>query len=331
MNEEIKKLIKLKRPDMDDRTLKYFANYFSVVAKDELLPDEVNIESIIDNTLSIADKIEFYTEEDEEYKSLGPDIKGLCDIPNKTLYIRGNLPEPLREIIVYHEIHHAAQTNIKTGNVGVNQYSNVGRMIMEAQTQYMAEKVYTEIHGFDFETKEYPTERLRMLKGGMINSSLHNYQMYDNLLTKLAIMLNVSKDYFVTINYQYEDGLRDLMNKYIEASNKYEFPKDFHSVLFDLDYIYVVDYMAYLENPDKKTILNGEETTDIYEIHPGMYMKLSLGEQQKRITYFDRENFLALLSNGGNYSEFAKYIIDNKNKQLVMEFVSDKQLDVFHN
>ena len=77
---------------------------------------------------------------------------------------------------------------------------------MEAQTQYFAEKIYQEIHGVAFEERQIPTENLRMAGNGIVTSKLHNYEMYDNLLSKLAIMLDVSKDYFVSINFLYENN-----------------------------------------------------------------------------------------------------------------------------
>ena len=43
--------------------------------------------------------------------------------------------------MIYHEIHHAAQTNRKNDRTGINQKGNLGRLILEAQTQYFAEIV----------------------------------------------------------------------------------------------------------------------------------------------------------------------------------------------
>ena len=74
---------------------------------------------------------------------------------------------------------------------------------MEAQTQYFAEKIYSEIHGVSFDEKRIPSENLRMINNGTVISNLHNYEMYDTLLNKLAIMIDVSKDYFVSINFLY--------------------------------------------------------------------------------------------------------------------------------
>jgi len=88
---------------------------------------------------------------------LGKDAKGLRDIKSKTIFIRKNLEESLKEMIVYHELHHAVQTNINNpyDNSGINQGNGIGRLILEAQTQWIAEEVYKIIHKVDFNTKKY--------------------------------------------------------------------------------------------------------------------------------------------------------------------------------
>ena len=70
--------------------------------------------------------------------------------------------------MIYHEIHHAAQTNRKNDRTGINQKGNLGRLILEAQTQYFAEIVYQRIHHVQFENKQIPSEESRMHKRGII-------------------------------------------------------------------------------------------------------------------------------------------------------------------
>ncbi len=193
MYEEIKKLIKSKKTTLDDQTLTYFTNYFYILVKDNLIPDNIKLEKSIDNAMMFASKVEFYDENHRVYLENGHDIKGFRDSKTKTIFIRDNLEEPLREMTVYHELHHAAQTNPNNSEVGINQESNIGRLIMEAQTQYFAEKVYSEIHNISFEEKLIPSENLRMVSNGTVVSRLHNYEMYDTLLSKLAAMIDVSK------------------------------------------------------------------------------------------------------------------------------------------
>ena len=323
MYEDIKRLIKQKNNNIDDNTLKYFTNYFYVAVKEKVIPDGLRLEEIIDNALIYASKIEFYDEKHRIYQEHGSEVKGLREPDTKTIFIRDNLEEPLREITVYHELHHATQTNPENNEVGINQESNIGRLIMEAQTQYFAEKVYQEIHGLQFETREIPSETLRMLGNGRVISNLHNYEMYDNLLNKLAIILDVPKDYFVSINYLYKnnEGLKDLERRYNEIREKQNLPYNFNSLLLIYDYIYCVDLLAYKKNKDKEIILNGEETQNAYEIHPNKGLKLSLKNQRAYLNKFDVDYFLALAQNGGNFIEFAKHVVDNEKRAIIEQYI----------
>lgn len=325
MYDVIKNKIKQKHPIIDDQTLKYFSDYFYVLLKRNIIPEGVEVETLIDNALKFASKIVFYDENHEVYKKYGGDVKGYRDPETKTIYIRENLSVPLREITVYHELHHAVQTNPKNNEVGINQESNIGRLIMEAQTQYFAETVYEEINNVNFEEREILSENLRMSNNGIVISKLHNYEMYDNIISKLSIILEEDKDFFVSINYLYEDnkGLKKLEEKYNEAYQKYNLTYNFNDLLLMIDYIYVVDLMAYIDSPVKKQILDGNETEQYYEIYPKQCYKLSLDKQRSMLNKFDVDYFLALLQNGGNYKEFAKYVVDNEKRNLIQRFLED--------
>ena len=321
--EDIKNYIYNKKNDIDNNTLEYYTNYFWVLVNSTQILGSNNIEMIIDNALLYASKIEFYDENSDIYKELGPDCKGLREPVSKTIYIRNNLEEPLREIVIYHELHHAAQTNPLNDEVGINQDFNMGRMIMEAQTQYFAEKVYSMVHGIEFEEKEITSEKLRMSSGGVVISSLHNYEMYDSILSKLSIMLGVTKDYFVSINYLYENniGLDKLKQLYESSKEKYKFPYEFEDFLFRLDYVYCVDLIAYKENPDKELLLKGEETKNSYCIYSNKAATLSLHKEFEVIDDLDTKYFLCLLDNGGDYNSFAKYMLKNKSRALAQQII----------
>ena len=214
--EEIKEYIYNKKANIDSATLEYFTNYFYVLSNNPQILGTNSIEKLIDNALIYASKIVFYDQNSEIYKELGPDCKGLREPKSKIIYVRKDLEDPLREITIYHELHHAVQTNPLNEEVGINQNSNFGRMIMEAQTQYFSEKVYQEVHNVNFEEKDILSENIRMMNGGIITSSLHNYEMYDSILSKLSTILDVSKDFFVSINYLYENnvGINKLKQTY---------------------------------------------------------------------------------------------------------------------
>lgn len=325
---EIKNYIHSKKSNIDDITLEYFTNYFYVLSNNQQILGSNNIEKIIDNALLYASKIEFYDKDSEIYKDLGPDCKGLREASNKTIYVKKDLEEPLREITIYHELHHAAQTNPENDEVGINQESNIGRLIMEAQTQYFAEKIYEEIHFENFKEKDIPSENLRMLNGGVITSSLHNYEMYDSILSKLSIMLNVPKDFFVAINYLYDDniGLNKLKQIYEEAKKTYYYPYEFEDFLFRLDYVYCVDLIAYKDNPDKEVVLSGNETENEYEIYPRKGAKLSLKTQFDVLDDIDRKYFLCLLDANANYKSFSRYLLKNETRALASQIVGDEMI-----
>ncbi|HOZ89156.1 MAG TPA: hypothetical protein PK737_02880 [Bacilli bacterium] len=323
MYETIKALISGKKPDMTELTLAYFTNYFYVLNKRKAIPEGSTLEALIDNALIFANKVEFYDQDHWVYQNNGPDTKGYRDLETKGIYIRNNLPQPLKEMVFYHELHHATQTNVANGEVGLNQESNLGRMIMEAQTQWFAEEVYKEIHQVDYQERVIPTGNLRMQPGGVIISNLHNYEMYDSLLSKLAIIFQVPKEFFVLISFLYQDnkGLEMLEARYQQLATRYKYKYDFNKLLYYLDYIYVVDLMAYIANEDKAVILSGQETAEVYEIHSGAGNELSLKKQYECITNIDLSFFVDLFDNGGDYQSFSKYIMDNKTRKMVNDFV----------
>ena len=326
MYEEIKQIIKNKKSDIDDESLTYFTNYFYVAKKRGVIPKKQKLESLIDNALLFASKLVFFEEDSEIAKKYGKDFKGVRVAGEKTIYVRKNLPDSLREILVYHELHHAVQTNPKNNKAGINQINWVGSLVMEAQTQYFAEVVYEEIHGVEFQEKEIPSENLRMLPGGTVVYKAQNYEMYDCMLSKLACLLEVDKDFFVKINYlgANDEGLNILKNKYDEAKEKYGFMWEFNDLLFYFDYIYGVDVKIYTNNPDREIILSGKETDTSYDIRPNAWYKLSLKNQKACIDSFDKHFFLCLLKSGGNYLDFSKYIIDNGVRKIANDYLESR-------
>ena len=323
MYNKIKELIKSRCKDIDSKRLVYFTNYFFTLVTKKIIPKNIELEDLIDNAYEYVKDIVFYDENHPKYKELGPDVKGLRDPKDKTLYIRYNLDEDLQEITSYHEIHHATQTNPKNNEVGINQTDNLGRMIMEAQTQYFAEQVYCMMHQISFEDKMILTEKLRMQSGGTVVSNLHNYEMYDAMLSKLAILLDVSKDYFVTINFLYDEGLKNLEKRYNEVRNKYNINLTFEGLMQILDYVYVVDFMAYKDNDDKEVILSDKETKEEYEIYKNFGSKLSLKQEFDYIYTFDKNIILSLLESQDNDKivSFSKYIIDNNMRNKINNYI----------
>lgn len=326
---EIKNYIVNKSNIFSETELEYIINYFEVLSNNPQILGNVKLEDLIDNALLILKGIVFYEIGDENYMKLnvGPDVKGKKNDDDGKIYIRNNLGEPLREITLYHELHHVVQTNTENNNkVGImsdansDDYDCYGRLIMEGQTQYFAEKVYEEIHNVTFEEREIQSENLRMKGGGTIVSSLHNYELYDAMLSKLAIYLGVSKDFFVKINYMFKDkrGLKELEQLFNYTKEKKNRTLSFNRTMYLLDYIYTVDYMAYIDNPDKAVLLSGGETKESYEIHSVLSQgeTLSFNKAFMYISSLER-TMLANLLEENDYRLFIKYLMDNQLREQI--------------
>ena len=322
--EEIKGYLISKNRRIDKDTLEYYANYFYVLSNNPYIMGDKNIYKLMDNALVYAKKLVFYDKDSPVYERLGPDCKGLRDPKTKIIYVRDDLGKVLKEITIYHELHHATQTNPQNDEVGINQEFNYGRMIMEAQTQYFAEKVYEATHEMTFGEKEIPSEELRMKPGGTVVSALHNYEMYDSFLSKLAILLEVPKDYFVEINFLYKnnEGMYKLRNLYEKQQAKYHYPYKFEDFMYGLDYIYCVDLCAYTENPAKEVLLSGQPTKEQYGIHRNRGDRLSLDQEMAFINDLDRKYLLSLLDSNGNWQEYSKYVIDNSIREQLFQLLN---------
>ena len=340
MYEELKNKIIAKEPGIDDETLKYFVNYFVAVLTKNVIPEGMAIDELIDNVLRIS-KIVFFKDDNPITQKYGDDFKGERNSKERVLYIRDSLPAELKEITIYHEIHHAAQTNKKMlydkkeEPCGINQNLNIGRLIMEAQTQWFAEQVYMLVHGVTFEEKEISSENLRMQAGQTIYSALHNYEMYDALLSKLAIMMGVSKEYFVKINYMYDDnkGLKKLEEDYKKAQIQKGLTFSFEQTMMTLDYAIVVDFLCYVKNEIKDLLLSGGKTEEKYAIYPGFSSILSQELQASSILRFDRQTILDLMNNEGyldddsDFIRFSKCIFDNRNRAIIANYIQQKKLE----
>ena len=335
MYDKIKKIIVSKKNDIDETTLEYFCNYFTVVVNRNVIPGEMELDELIDNVLRIG-KIEFFKDDSDIVKKYGNSFKGLRDSQKGILYVRDSLPEELKEITIYHEIHHAAQTSekmLESQKCGINQEENFGRMIMEAQTQWFAEEIYKTIHNVSFDERMIPSEELRMQSGQTICSALHNYEMYDAMLSKLSIIMSVPKEYFVELNYLYKDnaGIDKLKNDYEQKMKEKKLPVSFISMMKTFDYAYVVDLLGYIDNEDRDVILSGGETINLYEIYKNFGMKLSHRFQAGYIKNFDDKIIMALRDNGigpnSDFEKYSKYIFFDKTRELVQDFMESQNND----
>ena len=314
--EEIKKKI---YPNIDETYSKYLSFYLYGLDYYNLLPSNDSLEEVAKRIIEMYPNFVLYDDEHPITLKYGKDIKGVREVEDKTIYVRNSLDETLKSITIFHEIHHAAQTQLG-GKIGIyNPDDGLGRLIMEAQTQYCAELIYSLMMDRQFRVKEIPTQKLRLPKFGTVVSNLHNYELYDNLLSKLSILLGVEKNYFITLCFfNHDDAVNILKLRCEEARINSKIPFNFEEIMIMFDYIYVVDYMSYIDTDVKKVLNAGLTTKSEYIINRYTPpMKLSNKYSKRFITYFDMKTLKAIRHHRVLRTKFSKYIVDNDLRNFV--------------
>ena len=308
---DIKNYILNKYLDIDEILLNYLITYFNYIDTYNLYPSNILLTDIIDTTLTNVRHIIFFDKDSDIAKAVGGDFLGITINEEQTIYINSQANEKTKETTIYHEIHHAAQikkdaliTNPYDTLVGIR-FNNLGILINEAQTAYLADSIYQEIHHNKSVYINYPSDKFHMLPGGTIISNLSCYQVYDYLLTKLSFLLELPKEFFIKINYLFElddnnypKGLTVLKEIYNKYQTIYNIPLSFDNLMYQLDYIaymYELTYSNYEEgmyyfSPHtsipvnfnhqlEMLIMNGLDkvflTKDLKEKNPEVYKKLS--------------------------------------------------------
>lgn len=219
--QECEKLVSKYLKDVDLELHYYYINYLYVTSNRNLLPKHESVETLLKKANRFGRHLNFYNPNDEEYKKMGPNVKGYVRVGEKcdTINICGDFKSDF-EKIVYHEIHHIMQIDENNLTVGIslNYYL---KLINEASTEYVAEVVYNTIHGLEPIEKVYKTEDIFMHTGGKCYSSALSYQYFDNILIKICLLLGVSKDYFVHLNYDYTLGSVTFISQIISKIKEY--------------------------------------------------------------------------------------------------------------
>ena len=237
-------------PDIDQELLKYLTIYFTYIENNHLYPSILKLTDIIDTTLNNVRKIVYFDKSSPIVKAVGGDFLGITINEEQTIYINSEVNEQKKETTIYHEIHHAAQIkkdalikNPYDTLVGIR-FNNLGILINEAQTAYLADSIYESLHNIKNKYMVYPSTKFNMLPGGKIISNLSCYQLYDYLLTKLSYLLELPKDFFIKINYlneldqnNYPEGLTVLKEIYTKYQKMYNITLSFDKLMYQLDYI----------------------------------------------------------------------------------------------
>ena len=179
---------------IDEDKISLIAKYFVSLFELNILKDEALIDSLVLKVVNELENIIYYDNNDEKLLKeleISKKNKGLskCNI----IYINRNMEDDMIKITLFHELTHFLQRYNVDGYeecIGIMQ-NYKWRILMEAQTQNVAEMVYSNIFGNIKEELEYNSEELRMLPGGTIKSNLRNYQMYDSILKKILLVLNI--------------------------------------------------------------------------------------------------------------------------------------------
>lgn len=237
-------------PDIDQELLKYLTIYFTYIENNHLYPSIIKLTDIIDTTLNNVRKIVYFDKYSPIVKAVGGDFLGITINEEQTIYINSEVNKQKKETTIYHEIHHAAQIkkdalikNPYDTLVGIR-FNNLGILINEAQTAYLADSIYESLYNIENKYMDYPSTKFYMLPGGKVISNLSCYQLYDYLLTKLSYLLELPKEFFIKINYlneldqnNYPEGLTILKEIYTKYQKMYNITLSFDKLMYQLDYI----------------------------------------------------------------------------------------------
>ena len=219
---------------------KYFVSLFEL----NIIKDASLIDNLVSKVVNELEDIVYYDNNDEKILKeleISKNNKGLSK--GNIIYINKNMKDDMIKITLFHELTHFLQRyNIEGLGECIGIMQNYKwRILMEAQTQNVAEMVYSNIFGNIKESLEYNSEELRMLPGGIIKSNLRNYQMYDSILKKILIVLNMSIEEFIAINFSGEQSLKLFEEK---LDNVYG--KEVKNFIWELlDIIYSTDAIIY--------------------------------------------------------------------------------------
>lgn len=287
--QEIETLVNKYLTNVDEELLYYYTNYLYVTNNHNLLPKNESIEDLLKKANRFGRHLNFYDPREVKYQKMGPNVKGYVRIDNKcdSINIRADLKEEAEKII-YHEIHHLMQINPDTLNIGISRNYYL-KLINEAETEYVARFVYNQVHNIKEEEQIFNTADIFMHQGGKCVSSSSSYQYFDNVLTKLCLLFEVEKDYFVHLNYEYLRGSDIFKEKLASKINEYNYhtknikytievdsiidlindiTATFYHIYYnkpqDIDFFYIRDNLGNLYCISPKELANMTDALDIY-------------------------------------------------------------------
>lgn len=227
--------------------IKLISNYFVSLCELGIINDKEMLDELVNKASSELKDIIYYDSNDsEELKRMGIDktSRAIRNVSNTKIYINKNMDAYKKETTFYHVLTHFLQTYVDRDveqNVGVMKNWK-WKILVEAETEYISEKVYCHMHNIEFDSViKYKSEDLGMLSGGTIKSNLKSYQMYDSILRKILLLLDMSYDEFARINFMGKDA-----NSIFEDKINKMYGEDVNNFLWkSLDIIHSTDYSLY--------------------------------------------------------------------------------------
>lgn len=292
----------LRRKDFLDVHINSICDYFNVLIKLKIIKEPKLLDELIDKVINQLEKIVLYDSNDTELlRELGisSNNKGLSK--ENIIYVNKNMNQEMILITIFHELTHFLQRyneDNKEECIGIMQDWK-WRILMEAQTQNLAEIVYGFITNTKKEDVEYKSEDLRMLSSGKIVSNLRNYQMYDSILKKICVVLDLKIEDFISINF---NGSESPVMWESVLENK--IGKEATELLSEiLDIIYSTDAIIYTGG---EKIL--EEPYNVKSLVSGKTINVSSLNQFKNIKILDKLFFILSKDNLDKYL----YLINNQ-------------------
>lgn len=240
-------------------------------------------------------------------------IAGYGEYKNQEIFMNPNLDKESLKLYFFHELTHAVQTHFKDGKENCAFYNETtGMFLTEAVTQYTAEILYSISSNKDMNRLMQP----RVVRGvpeKTVNSPLSEYQLNGNILSQLAIVLDVPLPKLLGIAYQKD--AREQLKKLYESKPGNE--DKFEEFMYHLEEIYTVDKLLIY---GYYNVLNKEE---LVKINPpnknGVGFQSNLNKYKNLQDYVEMDLYIQFLYN--NDIETIKKHADYYDKIITSDIV----------
>ena len=293
--EEVKDIV-LQNIKKEYAQVELIIDYFYYLYNLNLISEDISLTEMVERINARLEDIVFFGPGHAVEVTYGTEFKGVTGAngPDKvSIYVRDSFPN--KEMIFYHELTHLLQQYFVDGvyKEGVIDENNYGNIFNESNVQYIAERIYSTKYNIKMEKRVYAGSEVRMSDEDKIESDLTNYQMYDNVVTKVLDFIGVSRDEVARMSFDCRNNFLEFINqKYNEAmelvrkvdpDNKFTMPfvAEFRGkhiengdtlveyygnlgcILDILEYIFYADLVMYTQKDYAEKLRNGEIVNSI--------------------------------------------------------------------